>query len=86
VPLCGPFVGSRHSQDRALGKGSTEDLHANREPAGKTTGDRDAAEASQVQRNRKDVREIHLQRVIELFTQPKGCGRGRRGDQRIALF
>ena len=61
-------------------------MHPHREALGIAAGHGDAGQAGDVQRNRANVDQVHLHRVLRLFAQGKGHYRRGRSDQNVNLL
>ena len=80
------LVGIGHPEDLLLPEMVGQNLQADGQPLlAETARKRKPWEAGQIARDREDVREVHLQRIIHLLPQFEGR-RGGRGHQKdIAL-
>jgi hypothetical protein len=67
-----------HVKDGLLVEGAADDLQANRQPAGEAARHRDPRQSGDIDRDRVNVGQVHLQWVVGLLSQPK---RGRRRDR-----
>src|SRR3990170_282387 len=70
MPVCRLLIGVRHFEDGGLIERLADELESDRQPGlGEPAGDGDAREARQVDRDREDVREVHLERVLGLLPE-----------------
>src|SRR2546423_11217238 len=88
MPVCGLFEGVRESQYGFFSERLAQELQADWQlwRARKTAGHTDAANASQVCRDSKDIDEIHLQRVIDFLPDLERGGRRSRRYDGVHLF
>src|SRR3990170_9051013 len=76
VPVCRLLVSVGHLEDGRLVEGLPDELKSDRQPSlCEPTRDRHAGQARQVDGDREDVREVHLERVLGLLPNLE---RGRR--------
>src|SRR5574341_59501 len=79
VPVCYLLVGMRHLEDGRLVEGLPDELEPDRQASFcEPTRDRHAGQARQIDRDREDVREVHLERVLGLLPNLE-CRRRRGG-------
>src|SRR5574341_208146 len=82
LPLGGALVSGCRAQNRGFRERLTDHLEADRQAVRrKPARQRHRGHTRQVDGNREDIREVHLQRVLRLFADSeRGRGRGRRDD------
>ena len=83
MPFRRLFVGVRDAQDGRFVEMFADDLQADRHAvAVKAAGQRERRQAGQIDRDRVDIRQIHLQRVLDLLADlERRRRRGRRDDR-----
>jgi len=91
MPVRGLLVGVGDFEDVGLAEGFTHDLEADREGRGfvrlgEPAGDADATDPREVGGDRKDVREVHLKRVVGFLTDLERGSGGGGGDDCVDLF
>ena len=77
----------RDAKDRRFVKVLADDLHTDGHAfAVEAAGQRERGQAREVDRDRVDVRKIHLQRVLSFFAELKCRRRCGRRDDHVAAF
>src|ERR1051326_224892 len=88
VPLGRLFVGVGHAEDRLFVECLAHNLQTDRQlrVGGEAAGNAHTADAGEVDANREDVAEIHLEGIVRLFPDSERRFRRRRGHDDIALL
>ena len=85
MPLGCLLVGVGDFEDGFLTKGLADNLHADGQPIGKASGDRNSWQAGNIYGEGADITQIHLERVVYLLANLEGDGGGGGGYQGIKL-